>query len=378
MARQPHTVEKFIRITAENSDAVITEIHFGSAAPGLDSDTNAAPVGSVYHRTNGELYQKTTAGSGSDKWTQQLTNTLLSFRTERVLVATNDADPGNGVFTGPFGDDDGGAPAIDNTGFAVNDHILFDADGTPTLRRVSAVSGTDITLADPVVPTLTDGNAWLVRHYLPDSPASQELSAFVFYNGATLEKVGDINWDFADGINIAAGYTAGSGDPGISDTVQSALQKIDGNVDAIDTRQGLAQGATSFGTFTGGQNILPNNSTTKAILQAVATEIDTYKRQSAVTAQVTLDEVPIANFEAVEWLVHIEDDTTPTLRQLKRVMALHDGTSVAVDTMEKLKTGNTTDTIVVDINAGNLRLRVSASSATTFKSVRRHVIATIN
>jgi len=41
----------------------------GTGAPGLSSDTNTAGVGSVYtDKTTGELYTKTSAGSGTNKW----------------------------------------------------------------------------------------------------------------------------------------------------------------------------------------------------------------------------------------------------------------------------------------------------------------------
>lgn len=379
MARQLYTVEKGFRITAENDENVAIDFLFGSGVPGLAAQENDAQVGSSYFRTtDGSFWLKTTAGSGTDKWSQTTTTSVINFRSEKVVVLTNDADPGAGAYTGPFGDDDGGAPAVDNTGFSVGDHIIFDADGTPVLYEVTATSGSDITLAAAALP-LGDGDAFVVRHYLPDSPSSQEVSALVFYNGTTVEKIGDLNWNFADGINLAAGYAASSGNVDSNDTVQSALQKLDGNIDAIDTRQGLAQGATNFGATSGGQNVLPQNATAKQLFEAIEGEIDTYQTAAGVTTTTVLDSVPIADYEAVEWLVHAELNSTPANRKLVRVLALHNGTAAAADTQDKVKVGsNFNTTIAVAVNGANMELQVAAGAATTFKSHRRHVISVIN
>lgn len=53
-------------ISLDNSISVL----YGTDLPGGTSDTDNAPQGSVYFRTNGVTYKKLTSGTGSDKWAQ--------------------------------------------------------------------------------------------------------------------------------------------------------------------------------------------------------------------------------------------------------------------------------------------------------------------
>lgn len=389
MSRDFFRVEKGLHITDENGDTGWHLLH-GSGVPGSLSQENDAEVGSIYARTNGSFYQKRTAGSGTDKWERLpfVSEVAIGvWRGEHVVACTDDNAPGSlpaqiDLDTTPPGFTDDDTPYLGTSDFSVGDFIIFDADGGGTgcvLLEVTAVSAPNITVDTPsTAPVLSTNDGFICTNYLPDSPGDQEARALVVYNGTGMVKLGDVNWDIATGINLSSGYAAASGNVTSSDTVESALQKLDGNIDAIDTRQGLTQGAVNFGSFTGGQNVLPNNSTTKAILQAIADEIDTYKTQTGVTTTVTLDSVAIADYEAVEWLVHAELDSASTSRKVGRILALHDGSSVTVDAVDLVKTASFNTTYSVDISGGEMRLRVGASSAVTFKSHRRHVIASIN
>lgn len=387
MAREFFEIEGGIRITGVNDDAAAVQHLFGTAVPGALAQENNAEVGSVYFRNGtAQIYQKTAAGSGTNKWTRVafVTDiTGLKWRSERVVVTTGDAVPG--VLPAnitAFADDDGGGPAVNNTGFVVGDFVIFASASGAVILEVTATSALDITVDTPAsAGALTDNDAFVSKFYLPDSPASQEGQALIVYEGSTTSmlKIGDVNWDLATGINTSPSYTAGSGNPVSGDSVEAVLQKIDGNVDAVDSRQGLVQGAINFGAFTGGQNVLPNAATAKAILQAIADEVDTYKTAAAVTAPVVLDSVPIANYETVEWLVHAVLDSAPTRRKVFRIMALHDGATVVKEVVDKIRVGasfNTTGSIV--INGTNMELQVAATAAVTFRSHRRHVLTAIN
>lgn len=123
----------------------------------------------------------------------------------------------------------------------------------------------------------------------------------------------------ADDIEVALGYTAGAGVVAAGDTIQQALEKLDGNIqahidntegaheasaisvapsgnldatdvqsallelqgdiDSLVTLSGVPSGSTDLGTFTGA--IIPDNSDVKEALQALETEIETLPVGSA-------------------------------------------------------------------------------------------------
>lgn len=85
----------------------------------------------------------------------------------------------------------------------------------------------------------------------------------------------------ADDIEIASPYTPASGDVTDADTVQSALEKIDGNNDAQDSLLGTSQGDTDLGTFTG--TTISDNTTVKNALQELETEVELKADASDVT-----------------------------------------------------------------------------------------------
>ena len=71
---------------------------------------------------------------------------------------------------------------------------------------------------------------------------------------------------------LSAGYAAASGNPAIADQVEVAIEKLDGNVDAVNTSLGTAQGATHLGTFTG--STISDNTTVKNALQELETALE--------------------------------------------------------------------------------------------------------
>lgn len=76
-----------------------------------------------------------------------------------------------------------------------------------------------------------------------------------------------------------AGFTSGAGSITSSDSVLSAIEKLDGNnlatqddVDDLVTLSGVAVNSTDLGSFTG--EIIPDNSTVKDALQSLETEVE--------------------------------------------------------------------------------------------------------
>lgn len=276
MARVLHGIEKGIRLYQENGNELI-DILSGTAAPDGLLDQSDAPIGSLYVRSGtGQLYQKiANAGNSSDYQLNGATAaTIGTWRPESLLLVTNEVQ-GAGtrdMVASPFTDDEGTAVPIGD--FVVDKYIISDADGTPALFRISAVVGDDVTFV-AAASALVANDTFVAKHYLPDSPAAQESEAIVNFNGTIMIKLSDVNWNMADGINMASGYAQTNGTITSADTVNSAIEKLDGNQIDLTTLSGVAQGSTSLGTFTGAT--IPDSSTVKAALQSLETaqeEID--------------------------------------------------------------------------------------------------------
>ncbi len=434
MARENHRIEKGLHIVSENTDVGVQAL-FGSGAPGSNAQENNAEVGSIYLETaTGRSYTKTSAGSGTDKWSLQALYsdiTALNWRPEKVIAITTQAAPTEGatidLSVNPLTGDD--SPTLLGADFvAGSTYILFGSGGTEVLGKVSAVAGDVITITYLGFTALADGNTFVVKYDLLDSPDAQETQSIYLFSGGSYIRIGSVNWNFADGIDLTAGYAAASGNPSSADTVESAIEKIDGNVDALNTLSGVAQGATNLGaiggagtvvadnttikgaieqldvdltavqtltgvaaeavdlgTFTG--TTIPDTSTIKAALQSLETaqeDIQVKGSASAVTTAVTLDSVLVDNEHAVEWFVKISLDSNPAQVVTQKIHALHNGTSSADATQSdntvfgKLQIGSGFNyTIAVDLNGTGasqaMRLRLSASAAVSAKFIRRSI-----
>lgn len=359
--------------------------YIGEGAPSADAD-----IGSTYRDlTSGHIYQKNASGAGADKWIRQAnTNDLLAikFRSEKVVAATGDVAPASGssidLVANPFGDDE--APLLVAADFVVGNHIIFGVGGTPKLMRVSAVNAPEITVVD-ADDALEAQDKFVVQNFLPDSPGDQEVQALVEYTGSDIIKIGDVNWNFADGIGMATTYAAASGNVTSADTVNSAIQKIDGNVDALEAAVGVAQGATDMGAYTG--NILTDGQSAKENIQELSDAIESVVKKSeqlGVTAEVTLDEILVDDFESAKWFVTCSLVSDRSNKRSYELFAMHNGhvgaDASAVDgaPYNKLKLGaEFTHSISVDVSgigaAQVMRLRVSASAAVDFKATRLSV-----
>lgn len=269
MARDLFEQELGLKITDVNSDDGVSILQ-GSAVPdGVSNKQDLAAIGSIYlRRGTGEFYQKKANAGNPADWELQGGAAIGTWRPEKIRAVSGDTGVTPGVArnltTTPFSDDEG--TLLTATDFTVGEFAIIDN----VLLEVTAVAAPNVTFSTPgSASPLAEGDTFVAINYLPDSPGDQEGQAIVTYNGAALVKIADIDWNFADGINLAAGYSAASGDVTSADTVQSALEKIDGNNDAQDTLIGTSQGDTDLGIFSGAT--IPDNSTVKGALQALET-----------------------------------------------------------------------------------------------------------
>lgn len=386
MARVLHSVERGLSITGVDQPTGV-DILFGSANPGGDSgDQDAAPLGSIYLKTDGTLFQKVGTANSTADWLYNGSSSVAigKWRPERLLVVTNDTQAAGtrNLTTTPFSDDE--TPLLTAASFAVNDYIISDADGTPTLLRVSAISSPSVTFV-AAASALTAEDTFVAINYLPDSPGTQENRAIVNYNGSVIVKLADIDWNFADGINLAAGYAAVNGAISASDTVNSAIEKLDGNQLDLITLSGVAVGSTHLGTFTG--SIIPDSSTEKAALQALETYIETGDQTTvaAITTIQTVGSVLVDDVAAIKWYLHLSEDAAPENVKAYEIFAAHDGNSAADATLvddtvyAKLKLNvafNATVTVSLAGSGGaqTLNLRVASSSGGVTARVKKEAV----
>lgn len=392
MSRTGFEVEKFLSMVSENGDSGVKML-FGSAIPGSAADENSAEQGSVYQRTNGEFYQKILAGSGTDKWIRLVTTqdlALFSWRDITVRAATGDADPGatHDIGTTPFTDDEG--TQLVGADFAIGEYILYGVGGTPKLKEITNIATNVLTLAD-ADPALANNDMLIVRNYLPDSGDDQEKQAMVLYNGSSIVKMADFNWELATGINISSGYSPASGNVTSADTVESAIEKLDGNVDALTSTVGVSQGDTNMGTYTG--TTITDNQSAKQNIQDLETAleaIDVNLSTAAITTEQILDSINVDLYKGAFWELVVSLDSDPSRVRMMTISAVHDGViapgtpadaaNVDDNAYGKLKIGATFDyNLSVDLNgtgaAQVMRLKASAAAAITVVSKRRVIHA---
>lgn len=377
MSRNFFALEKGIRVYKENSSVDYVEYIFGAGAPvGTSGETDFAPLGSLYNdTTNGDLYIKRQQDGLATDWTlvNQGQAMVGNWRPERVNALTNQVLVAGAVDPTTFSDNDDGR---DHTAFTVGHYVIGGANGTPILFEITEITAPNITLAvaDPAIAT---DDMFAVKYYMPD-PAGQENQAIVSKSDGVMVKVADVDWNFANAINIAAGYTPGNGSITTADSVQSAIQKLDGNQQDIQIASGLDQGAIDFGAFAG--NSLADAQTAKQLFQRVEVLLEQMKgvEVNGVTAITTIDAVPVATVRACKWHVIAFNEATPVSARGFEVSALNDGSTTADDTVyAKTRTGgNITLDISVDVVGGEMRLRVSAPVALTVIARRLEVINT--
>jgi hypothetical protein len=267
MGRVNFSVEKGFDIYDVNGDLRVSILQGTSVPDGVSGDQASAPIGSLYIRSGtGELYQKiANAGAPSDyEINGAAASSIGNWRPERVDALTNATLSAGAQDPSAWADNDGGCVAAD---FTVGHYVVGDADGTVTFWEVTNVAAPNITLAAAATPLATDDMV-AVKCYLPD-PAGQENQAIATYDGSVMVKVADVDFGSATAINLVAPYTPASGDIAAGESVQSAIQKLDGNNDDQDTLLGTAQGDTDLGTFTG--VTIPDSSTVKGALQSIET-----------------------------------------------------------------------------------------------------------
>ena len=366
-------------------DGVMHLIASGApAGGGLQDDAN---IGSkVYDYANGRTYVKKLAGAGADRWVKEVELTDLNsvaWRSKVKVVTADNVTSGaaRDLVASPLSDDDG--TTLVAADFALNDLAIVDINATPRLVKVTAIAGDSVTFTNEANALVANDN-FICRYYLPD-PDGQENQAWVHYNGTGIIKVGDIDWKYLSAISLSAGYTAVNGTILANDDGETAISKLDGNQQDIQTSLGIAQGDVNFGTFTG--SIISDNQTAKQIFQELETYIAsliTEGENLAVTAAVVLDQVLVDEYQKCIWEVAANDNTDPTKVKQFTVKGIHNGHAAADATAAKDQLldvqqlgGNFSTTVTVELAgtgaAQYMQLKVAAAAAASFRFFRQGV-----
>jgi len=380
MSRSAFSIEKALRIYAENSQTSFVDVLFGAGAPvGTSGETADAPIGSIFLSTSGSLYQKIADTDSAVDWQLNgATSAVIgTWRPESVVAVTSDTQ-GAGtrdVVASPFSDDNGTtlAPAD----FVVGKYVISGSASTPVLLEITAVSGDDVTFA-LASSALVEDDTFVVKNYLPDVDG-QENSAIVNYNGSIIIKLADVDWSIATGINLSGGYTAGAGVVAGGDSVELAIQKLDGNVQEIDENvddlialSGVPENSQDFGFFDG--DILADEQTAKQLFQRIEDLLGQIRGivYTGITGTTTVDQVPHATVQACKWLVTVFEEATPANKQAFEVYALTNGSTVDDTAYAKLKVGSNFNlTISVAIVGAFMNLNVASTTAGVTATVRR-------
>jgi hypothetical protein len=130
--------------------------------------------------------------------------------------------------------------------------VFLKAGQEPKLMIVRDDVGTkrwyDETEVDPakkLEQQVAAGDTFIVKNDLLDETDGAEGSAIYHIEEGTPKlaiKIGDLDWDQATGINISATYTRGPGSETVvtGDSVEAAIQKLDGNIEDNSTASAAA------------------------------------------------------------------------------------------------------------------------------------------
>jgi hypothetical protein len=220
------------------------------------------------------------------------------------IPANNDAlvDSNFGAGNNRLFEDDQAGTQATVASIAVDSTVVFLKSGVePKLMVVRDVLGTkrwfDHTEANAALKidrAIVAGDTFIVEMDLLAGTDAQETQAIYHIEAGTPKvalKIGDLDWEAATGISIAAGYTRGAGGATVvtGDSVQAAVEKLDGNIELNKTDAATAL-STAIATEVSDRN--------SAISSAIATEVS--DRNAAILSSQNAQDAKLASVAAAE------------------------------------------------------------------------------
>lgn len=185
----------------------------------------------------------------------------------------------------PFSDDQGTQLVIGD--FSIGDYLISENGSSSKLWRVA--TGNLLTLVG--FNALASGDTFFITYDLLDTVDAQETNAIYTFNGTAMVKMSDVDWQLATGIDISSSYSASSGNVVSGDSVEAAIQKIEGASNALVTLSGVTKGSVNLGAFATG-SIISDNTTIKNAFN----ELDTSTSNIITLSGVAKDSVNLGSF----------------------------------------------------------------------------------
>lgn len=379
-----------------NGDAFLLA---GVGIPGTTTITNEALIGSRYSNTvDGALFTKFAAGSGTDKWqkiasesfvTSQLAS-LISWRepaevndsTSTVLPTGTPGDPitvdgesiGDGervLFSAIVGGDGKNIYIYDQTtGTFVEDlNAETSGDTTYVIRGTDAgvrytYNGTDWIRTD----ASSQDELGFIRAFIGKNNSGSETPNYgtpvVVTNGVNLETaIGELDTAIGDRL-----YT--------EDNVVTDGQTLTASIDALD----VALGDNTFteSNIVSSANDITENLDALDIAVNNVTSQNTIVNVAGVTTTTTIDTIPLAEAQYIQWMVVAENTGDSTNVFGAMLIALTDGDSVVdFSRNDVLRNGpNITGLTISAVAVGaNVELQVTSTTAVDVGAKRMGFVA---
>jgi len=364
----------------------------GDGAPGGTTETNAAPIGSIWLRTDAEtdglnLYWKhTTVNNSTADWNQATDKTYvdavaagLSWREPARVQDNVSTTIPTGVAGNPI--------TVDGVSIVDGDRVLFSNQATGTDNNVWIYDQATGTFSeDPNGET--DGDALLIQE---GSAAEQQWvydgTAWVQFGGAT--SAAELGY-----IRTFIGKTgAGAENPTYSstdvitqgDNLETAIGDLDAaigtqtytNDNVVTDGEDVTSSIDALDTALGNQtytndNVVTDGQTVTASIDAIDTALGDVIDQTLVITgtnvdaapAIPVDTIPVTEATEVKWILQVRSTGTPANRRALEVHAMTDGTNVDHTEYAVLKLGSNIAglTVDVDVSGGDIRLVLGATA----------------
>ena len=351
MAKDYFDVERGFRI--ETSETFTR----GTIDPALDE-----PIGSVYLKSDGSVWQKLTSGVGVDKWriiaTQEYVDNAIDGRSWRDPAQAHDDTLYASIAAAETNLN--GANLFDGVTLIEGDRVLLSnlTAGNENVYIVVGTPGAGATLVEDT-NLATDGDALWVE------AGTLYADTIWAYNGTAWVQIGA-------GDQTELGFIRtfiGKGAAGAETPTYSSTNFI-ANADSLETAIGKLD-------------------TQLKLTQDQVDNAYTTSLADGVTAITTLDSVLVDVVAAAHWRIYVQGSGAPDAARKEAVdiYAVHDGHNVAggadatitdETVSKKLKIGSTLGiAYTIDVSGSGaaqvMRLRVSAATSSNFRAVRTNV-----
>ncbi len=355
----------------------------GSGVPGGTTETNAAPIGSIWLRTDAsgnqlQQYSKfTTVNGNSSDWTvlvdkSYVDNAIigLSWREPvkvQDLVATTlpTGTAGNPITVDGVSVADGGRVLFSSLSTLPNVYIYNQTTGVFAQDANLATAGDALFVTEGTSlgqRWTYNGTAWVLFGTQTDVTEINYINTFIgkpsigsvtpTYASNNLIVDGQSLTATTDAIDLALGSGtvtssliltsnlafAGTTGAGGTLTVTAALNELNvaiGAFSAITNRDGNYPITTATTTVTGALNLL-NNAVEVLNVNNLSTSVSISTTPGTYT---TIDSIPVADVDQIKWLVEVRNTATPGNRRAAEVHAITDGSVVDFTRYAELKLG---------------------------------------